>query len=390
MLRLAGRPSSGRLSSRDSAFARRLRLEVVTWRARLDRSLAPLLDRPLDSLEGVVLAALRVGAAQLLLLDTPPHAAVSETVQATPRRARGLVNAVLRRLAREGEPEGPVDAAVFYSHPQELLARWTRRYGSAGTEALLRWNNSIPHTGCSVLDRSRPGSPGRYLEDYRVLDGEETAPGGIPRLLARNRAYIQDEAAALVGRGVRALASGDRILELGAAPGGKTVHLAGAGTVVSVDGSRERMSMWRSNLRRLSLPGCHGVVALGGDLPLRGGFGTVLVDAPCTGTGVYRRRRDAKYGWSSRLLRECVSTQTELLKASVPLLEPGGILVYSTCSLEPEENAGAAEMLRARHPELRPVPFPAPDELVRDGALSIFPPNNGIDGLFAAAWKKVP
>jgi 16S rRNA (cytosine967-C5)-methyltransferase len=388
VLRLAGRPSAGRLSARDAAFARRLRLEVLTWRARLDRSLAPLTDRPLDRLEGVVLAALRVGAAQLLLLDTPPHAAVSETVAAAPRRARGLVNAVLRRLAREGEPGGEADPAVFYSHPPDLVERWTRRWGPQRTERLLRWNNSIPPTGCYVLDGSRPGSAGRYLEDYRNLDGEIPA-AGLAAFLSGHRAYVQDEAAALVGRGVRSLASGGRILELGAAPGGKTVHLAGAGTVLSADGSRERMSVWRSNVRRLDLPGCHGVVARGDSLPLLGGFDTVLVDAPCTGTGVYRRRRDAKYGWSTGLLESCVRTQTALLEAAAPLLAPGGVLVYSTCSLEPEENAGASEGLMARHPRLRQVPFPAPDELVSGGALSIFPPEHGVDGLYAAAWKRV-
>ena len=390
VLRLAGRPADGRLSARDAAFARRLRLEVVTWRARLDRSLAPLVDRPLDSLEGVVLAALRVGAAQLILLDTPSHAAVSETVDATPRRARGLVNAVLRRLAREGEPAGRADPAVFYSHPPELVERWTARWGTARTTELLRWNNSIPETGCYCLEGDCSGEPGRWLDRYRILDGVELPAEGLGRFLSTHRAYAQDEAAALVGQGVRSLVSGERILELGAAPGGKTVHLAGAGTVVSVDGSPERMSVWRSNVRRLDLPACHGVVARGGALPLRGTFETILVDAPCTGTGVYRRRRDAKYGWSAGLLRDCVRTQTGLLEAAAGLLAPGGTLVYSTCSLEPEENAGAAKALLSRHPELRPVAFPGPRELVSDGALSIFPPDHGVDGLFAAAWKRVP
>lgn len=388
VLRLAGRRPAGRLPARDAAFARRLRLEVLTWRARLDRSLAPLLDRPLDGLEGVVLAALRVGAAQLLLLRTPPHAAVSETVAAAPRRARGLVNAVLRRLAREGEPEGPADPAVFYSHPPDLVRRWTSRWGAEAAESLLAWNNSVPTTGCFCPAADCPGEPGLYLEDYRRLDGSLLREGGLERCLSAHRAYVQDEAAALVGRGARRLAGGPLLLELGAAPGGKTVHLAGCGRLVSVDGSPERMSVWRSNVRRLSLPGCHGVVADGGALPLRGCFDTVLVDAPCTGTGVYRRRRDAKYGWSMDLLRACVRTQAALLDAAVSVLAPGGVLVYSTCSLEPEENMAAVGRLESSAEDLQRVPFPAPEELVDDGVLSIFPPDHGIDGLFAAAWRR--
>ena len=387
MLRLAGRRPDGRLSARDAAFSRRLRLEVVTWRARLDRSLAPLLNRPLDSLEGVVLAALRVGAAQLLLLRTPPHAAVSETVEAAPRRARGLVNAVLRRLAREGEPAGPVDPWVFYSHPEELVRRWTSRWGEKATEALLVWNNSVPTTGCFCIEDDCPGEPGLYLEEYRRLDGD-LPEGGLEAYLNAHRAYVQDEAAALVGEGARELAAGPLLLEVGAAPGGKTVHLRDCGTTVCVDGSADRMSVWRSNVERLSLQGCYGVVAEGDRLPLGRRFDTVLVDAPCTGTGVYSRRRDARYGWSDRLLRRCVETQRAMLEAAAGAVAPGGALIYSTCSLEPEENTDAVEWLEANAAELRRVPFPAPEELVADGMLSIFPPDHGIDGLFAAAWRK--
>ena len=389
VLRLAGKPPRGSLSRRDSAFSRRLCHEVTAWRARLDWSLARLVKRPLQGLEPAVLAALRLGAAQLILLKTPPHAAVSETVQAAPRRARGLVNAVLRRLAREGEGSGPKELHVRYSHPRPLVERWIHRLGRERTEGLLAWNNSIPELGWFCLEDDCPGRPGRYLAGYRLLDDEDLPEEGLSGLLDRHRAYVQDEAAALVGRGAGMLARG-RILELGAAPGGKTLHLAGRGPVVAVDLSARRMRTWRRNARRLDLLECVGVAADAGALPLSRPFDTVMVDAPCTGTGVYRRRRDARYGWSQTLLEGCVRSQTELLEAAASLLAPGGVLIYSTCSLEPEENQQAVKRLEDRHSDLSRVGFPAPDKLVSRGMVSIFPPDSGIDGMFAAAWKKAP
>lgn len=354
----------------------------MTWRLRLDAALTPLSSRPLGSLDGSVISALRVGAVQILLLDTPPHAAVSATVGAVHPRARPFVNAVLRKLAATGEPPGS-EPWIALSHPRGLWDRWASRYGEDAAMDLMRWNNTTPDLGGFCFGAPGGGERGFFLEAYRYIRrAGRLDPGGLEGI------YIQDEGAALVGRGAAKL-PGSRVLDICAAPGGKTAHLADGKTLVlSMDDSKDRMAQWVENSARLGWESCFPVVADCSSIPARSA-GKVVVDAPCTGTGVYRRRNDARWGWCDGLLSECVSTQQRLLDASAGCVEPGGWLVYSVCSLEPEESIGQVSRFEESHPGFRRGDFPAPGVLVRDGMLCIFPPEHHVDGHFAACWERI-
>lgn len=378
------------LEGSDRAFAHRLHREVLVFRTRLDRAVAGYCSRPLGSLDPQVLAALRVGAVQLLVLGTPPHAAVSATVGAMEgHSASGLVNAVLRSLVRSGEPsmDGEPDH-VRFSHPQDLVERWTAAYGRHRAISLMEWNNSPPVIGGCFPDGGEELEPGLYLPDYRRL----TRTGVDPMTAIPPGVYLQDEATVLAARGAAELAGGGRVLEIGAAPGGKTVHLDPvASLVVSLDPSAHRMLRWGDNAARLGLDRSVPVTAVGEALPFPPGmFDLVFVDAPCTNTGVYRRRPGARWRWSRSLLETCVGLQAGLLESAAGAVAPGGVLYYSTCSLEPEENHVRVWEFEKSAPEFSRIRPPLPDALVKDDLVSIFPPEHGIDGIFAAAWRRGP
>jgi 16S rRNA (cytosine967-C5)-methyltransferase len=261
------------------------------------------------------------------------------------------------------------------------------RLGPERATALMEWNNSVPGLGAWLVREDAPGfcgRPGRWLESWREIGRdrlEEAVDSGL--------CFVQDQSAALVGSGAARLPGG-RVLEIGCAPGGKTAHLDGTSSfLAALDPSLERLSRWTDNRTRFEWSSSLPVAALGESLPFPGGaFDKAVIDAPCTGTGVYRRRIDSRWNWSQGLLDECRRTQNLLLDSAAAVLRPEGVLVYSTCSLEPEENELQAAEFEDRHPEFLRIPFPAPPELVRDGMVSIFPPEHGMDGMFAACWRK--
>lgn len=373
------RETSFELSSRDEAFALRLLRETTVWRARLDNSLARFLSRPVRKLDSRTLAVLRLGAVQLLVLGTPVHAAVSETVKlAGNTGARGLVNAVLRKLSAEGEEQG-LPLHIRWSHPEELVRRWVDRYGHERTLDLLRWNNEPPVIGGFSFGDPPTGEPGLYLEDYRrFAKGVSLPPPG---------AIVQDEAAALVARAFKDI-PGESALEVGAAPGGKTAH-QGNTFLVSLDISMKRMGKWLENRERLGWAHALPVVADGMRHPFRKGFHKVFVDAPCSNTGVLRRRPGARWRWSEVSLEALRKVQSGLLGSAAALVLPGGSLLYSTCSLEPEENELQAADFEKAHPCFERLSLHLPCALVRDGALASFPPESGVDGLYAVGWKRI-
>ncbi len=374
---LGNRGGANGLSSRDAAFALRLQRETTIWRARLDNALARFLSKPLRSLDERTLAVLRLGAVQLLVLETPVHAAVSETVGlAANPGARGLVNAVLRRLASEGEEPG-LPLHIRWSHPPGLVRRWLDRFGTERTEALLSWNNEPPTLGGFAFGAPPPGAPGQFLEAYRVFDR------GVP--LPPPDVFVQDEAAAIAARVFAALPGGTA-LELGAAPGGKTAHQQGSFTV-SLDRSPGRMTKWLENRERLGWTHAHPVVADGVIPPFKGRFRKVFVDAPCSNTGVLRRRPGARWRWSSESLAGLSEIQASLLSSAADLVEPGGILFYSTCSLEFEENEMQAERFLKGHNGFEHLSLDVPDLLAKDGMMVSFPPESRVDGIFAAAFR---
>lgn len=353
----------------------------MVWKGYLDHVIGLYTTTPPEELDEEVLSSLRVGAVQLLKMRIPVHAAVSATVSShESRRSRGLVNAVLRKVAAH-EDDADLPLYLRYSHPEELVERWMNRYGAERTEKLLQWNNSAPEIGGYSFGRIPDGSePGRFLERYRIIprSGRFRPPEGF---------YVQDEAAALVAMGTAGF-PGDTVLEIGAAPGGKTCHLVqGSMMVVSLDSSAKRMRRWQQNSRRLGWKTAYPVVASSSALPFSKRFDKVLVDAPCSNTGVYRRRFDARWNWSPEMQHRLLEVQREILSDASRLVAPGGLLVYSTCSLEPEENSGVADEFLDHHGDFIPVCFPAPEGLADSaGRFSYLPSESGLDGLFAAAW----
>lgn len=377
---LLGRKGPFRLSPRDSAFALRLQRETIVWRARLDHALARCVSRPLHGLDRNTLEVLRLGATQLLILETPAHAAVSETVRlAGNPGARGLVNAVLRRLASQGEDEN-IPLHDRWSHPRELVERWVRSFGRERTLALLRWNNSPPVPGGFAFGAPPEGVPGLYLEGYIRFQGElPMPPPGV---------FVQDEASAVAAVAFSRL-PGETVLEIGAAPGGKTAH-QNCPFLVGLDFSEKRMDRWVENRKRLSWRFAHPVVADGGIPPFRTRFHKVLLDAPCTNTGVLRRRSEARWRWSERVLHRLAEIQGGLLASAGDLVLPGGVLFYCTCSLEPEENRVQASAFEAAHPDFQRLDLDLPGELEEEGMMVSFPPESRVDGLFAVAWRRSP
>ncbi len=318
--------------------------------------------------KGEMEALLYVGAAQLMYMDdVPDFAAVHETVEAarfcpSPSVAR-VVNAVLRNLLRRREEfealvaGSPAD--VREGFPSVLWRRWAERYGEDGAERLMKWHNKPAET---FLAR-RDGTFERLERGMRVVD----APG-----FQEGEFVVQDPATAIA---VRLLdpQPGERVLDACAAPGGKTAQIAWRGADVTVcEVNPKRRRRLEANIARLGVP-----VRVVQSLDLGGTFDKVLVDAPCSNTGVIRRRPDVRWSWTAEKMEQLVRLQAEILDSCARLVGPGGRLVYSTCSLEPEENGAQAEAFLARHPEFAAV--------AREGSV---PTVTGHDGAFAASFER--
>lgn len=406
-----------RLSPQDRDFTTALVYGTFRWRGRIDWQLQHLVSRPLAELDPAVLAVLRLGIYQHEHLDrVPAHAivdtAVELTKQAANRGAAGLVNAVLRhaprKLAQRVDPdpqESPVDHLVARtSHPAWLIERWLDRIGFERTLALAAANNEKPsltlrptagryaaaHDLIAELDaKGIEAVGGRYLPQTVRLPGGWTPAVG--ELLARGDAVVQDEAAGLVALVARP-ARGVSVLDVCAAPGGKAIQLAelcGEARIVAADRSPHRLRRVAETLERTGISGVYPVAIDGLRPATVGGFDRVLVDAPCSNTGVLGRRPDARWRRRPEDLVELPRLQLELLEAARGQVSDGGLLVYSTCSLEPEENEAVVRAYLARHPDdtLEPAPDVLPRELVVGECLRTDPTLHGMDGAFAAAIR---
>jgi len=350
-------------------------------------------------------AVLLVGLYQLLdLAEVASYAAVNETVTAARercgRKSAGFVNAVLRNTLRQREALlaalGKQALGIRESHPDLLVERWTRRFGAAETERLCRWNNLAAETIIRV-NRARIG-PAEFCQ--RLADaGIRVRPHPfdpdrcvvLPRGVrvdqlpgfAEGWFAVQDPST-LVAVDLLAPRPGERVLDACAAPGGKTLaiaeQMAGRGVLVAADAEAERLARLRENLARL---GADWVQVLQRDatlpVPERASelFDAVLLDAPCTNTGVLRRRPDARWRFSTARLAELRALQRRILKATAPLVRPGGRLVYSTCSLEREENEGLITSWLRHRPDFA---------LIRERHL--FPPVAGVDGGYVALLRR--
>lgn len=406
--RLAG------LEDRDRALALELAFGVIRLRARLDAELARLVDRPLPALDAALLDWLRLGLYQIRQTRIPEHASVHATVDGARtevgRGAAGLVNAVLRRAVRDGLTEEvypararqPVEwLATWGSHPEWLVKRWLGRWPLADVERLVENDNRPPSVTLRLLGTDDPDRRMTHAEAGIELERLEGRPrmvrlvsGEPARALDHWRAVAQDPAASAVVDFVGPDIEGP-VLDACAAPGGKAAALADlapeARPFVAADVSPERIRKAVSTLERTG----SGVQALVMDArwPAIRSARTVLLDSPCSGTGVLRRRPDARWRLSERRLESLLSLQVELLDACADLVEPGGLLVYSTCSLEAEENEGQVEAFLSRRPEFGREPPGsltglAADCLTDRGDLEILPFQSGTDGAFASRLRK--
>ncbi len=393
---------------------RELVFSCVRLRGRYDHLIEALSRRPCADR---VRVSLWLGLHELLELSTPDHAAVSQSVALVRRlgmeHAAGFVNSLLRRVAREGPdaffPRREVDplgwASTWLSHPRWMVERWMRRWTVEEVLALCAANNRRP----PVVVRCVPGRRDEVLAAARRREWElqesELAPDGVvvrspvpPSVVLRElpgAAAVQDEAAQLVAPLLAGAGSGiRRMIDLCAAPGGKSLHLADLlpeTPLVAADRSPERLDRLRSLLDRRGTARWGLVVADGIHPPFTAaGFDGVLLDAPCTGTGVLARRHEAR--WRRRLedLEELPRRQRELLHSAVDLCAVGGIIVYSTCSLEPEENDEVVdEVLRERNDLVELTVEGRVDPRVIDGRrLRVMPHRHGTDGAFAAVLSR--
>jgi 16S rRNA (cytosine967-C5)-methyltransferase len=403
---------AGRLEPRDRAWTQELVYGTLRLRGRIDHLLGALLRDGVQSVDPDVLDVLRLGAYQLLEMGSvPPYAAVSQSVELARMagfgRVSGVVNGVLQNLQRRGEairfpdfrPDPAGHLSTWGSHPRWLVERWIARWGADDARALVEADNLRPELylrplGVSVDDaRARLGEaevatePVEFSPDsLRVLP-----PATAAEALAAVPAVVQDPAAALVVRYAQ-VPEGGTVLDLAAAPGGKALGMAErAAHVAAADLSHRRLRRVVENAARVGWGGRVGAVVADGRHPPFRAADAVLLDAPCTGTGTFRRHPDGRWRVGTEDLAALAALQAELLEAAAPLVRPGGLLVYSTCSLEREENEERVDEFLARHPEFEPAP---PDGAVpaqvldAAGRLCVLPQRQGVDGAFAARLRR--
>jgi 16S rRNA (cytosine967-C5)-methyltransferase len=395
------------LGDPDRRLVHELAAGVLRGQTALDARLAPLVPRGWASVAPELQEVLRLGAFQLTALDrVPAHAAVDTSValakEAGGPRAGGFVNAVLRRLGRVAPSpavaeSSAVGLAAAASHPPWLVERWLARFGPAETEALLRWNNTRPmlvlqpaRASAEALDRRwrEAGIETRAAPFEAGLVTDRTRPQALPGY-AEGHFMVQDPAQALLAR-FAALAAGVTVFDACAAPGGKAIALGrAAGRVVAGDASRARVRRLAENLRRAGSGREYPVVADARRPPVRPAD-AVLLDAPCLGTGTFARHPDARWRVTPDALGRLARRQAALLEGAATAVAHGGILLYSTCSIEPEENAEQVNRFLERHPEFHREASPRfPAELLSaEGDLAILPQRHGVDGAFAARLRR--
>jgi 16S rRNA (cytosine967-C5)-methyltransferase len=343
----------------ESGFVRTVVLGVLRWRSRLDFVIAELARRPVKKLDPPVVDALRVGLYQLLFMDVAQYAAVSETVDLAPKRARGFVNAILRTVTRGNVPE-PRDPATRHAHPQWLFDRWARTYGAERAEKIAAANQELSYPDVLALTEVIPdGERSKLVPDLWKLHGGSAE-------LDRADFYPMDEGSAVIAAIARAC--GDDVLDLAAAPGGKSLYMEHHGArVVSNDVSIARLRPVR---------GSHIVVSDGRRPPFRRKFDVVLLDAPCSATGTIRKNPELKWRLREEELQAFAKLQRELLESAKALA--GRWVVYSTCSLEREEN----DAVVGDHDDITPFVPEGVQQWVEDGVLRLTP-ESGADGFTA-------
>ena len=379
-----------RLDTRDRAFAQQLVYGTVQRRATLDHVIGELSTRKLDP---GVRDALRLGLYQLLYLDgVAEHAAVSESVElAKGRGGDKLVNAVLRRAQREGRAlvealsdETPAAAALKHSHPEWLVRMWWEELGPDETRALLARDNEPPESAVRVnrlraarVELPVPTHPAPELPEALVLE----APFDVHASdeFARGELMPQSRGSMLVSR-VLDPQPGERVLDLCAAPGAKTTHIAalmeGRGEVVAIEAHAGRASALEENCRRMGAANVR-VLAQDAREPAGGSFDRVLLDPPCSDLGTLQARPDVRWRKDPELIERVAAQQAELLAAAAEQVRPGGVLVYSTCTVSSRENEERIEAFLSER-----------SDFLQERVMQLLPHRERTDGFFIARLKR--
>jgi 16S rRNA (cytosine967-C5)-methyltransferase len=417
-----GEAERAALEPRDRAFAMRLAYGTVQMKATLDWVLQSLARRPLAKLDPPVLAALRLGLYELLFMSTPDRAAVAESVElvkATTPPAHAFVNAILRRATREApavvaglDDSTPADAALAHSHPQWVAERWFEELGPEGARSLMRRDNEPAE---SAVRANRLRCDAAAVVDRLAADGVEAhtdviAPEAVvldapydvhaSALFAEGLVMPQSRASMLVARAVDPR-PGERVLDLCAAPGAKTTHLAALmrdeGEIVAVEADPRRAEAVRENAARLGVASVRVVVGNASEPAFGEGYDRVLVDPPCSDLGTLQSRPDARWRKSAEQVEELRVLQRRILGAAAAAVRPGGRLLYSTCTISAIENELQVQDfldsnanfrvcdLSRWQPKLAHLPFSARP---LSGLIQTLPHRDGTDGFFIAALEQ--
>jgi 16S rRNA (cytosine967-C5)-methyltransferase len=401
------------LDARDRRWTRELVYGMLRHRGRIDAILSERVRGGLARLDPDVIDLLRLGVYQLTNMGSvPAYAAIAQTVELAKRRhglgASKLVNAVLRRTDRErDELSVPVSSeaaealAVRYSHPRWLIARWIERWGEQDTERLLALNNAEapivirPYGIVREQLEAMLEEAGVHVAEAPYVSDSIAISGGITftelGAFKKGLFFVQDPAATLVTE-YAAIAASSTVADLCAAPGGKALELSKtAGTVIASDKSLGRLQRLLANERRLETTNLFPLVA-DARSPAISPVDAVLIDGPCTGTGTFRRHPDARWRLKVSDLAVMSALQKTILRAAAKVVKPGGLLVYSTCSLEPEEYDEQVEQFLSGNPEWileAPPEGSVAPELLDGGRLRVLPQRHGTDGAFAARLRRV-
>lgn len=401
------------LDSRDRRWMQELVYGMLRRRARLDAILSSRVRGGLARLDPDLIDLLRLGVDQLLYMGSvPPYAAIAQTVELAKRRhgigASKLANAVLRRVDRERDDLGvQVDGdevdqlALEYSHPRWIVARWLDRFGRSETVKLLEANNTEPPLIArpygivrEQLEATLEAAGVKVADAPLVADSLELrGAAALTELGAYKQGlfFIQDPASTLVSR-YAAISPGVMVADLCAAPGGKSLEMTRvAGAVVASDRSHGRLQRVIANVKRLD---ARDLLAFVGDArhPAIRPVDVVLIDVPCTGTGTFRRHPDARWRLRPSDLAVMTNLQRAICRGAARAVAPGGLLIYSTCSLEPEENEEQVTTFLKEHPGFvlePPLAGEIPAEVLDAGFLRVLPQRHGTDGAFAARLRKV-
>jgi 16S rRNA (cytosine967-C5)-methyltransferase len=416
---LLASPAIRDLSPADRALANELTLGVLRWQASLDYLIERYSGRSVARLDLPVLMALRIGIYQLRFLDRiPASAAVDESVKlvksSRAKSAAGLVNAVLRRASANQDdqpgfdlPDASERLATEVSHPRWLMERWEKHFASLARARSIALSNNTPARISFRVNRLRATeeliinelqSVGISLRKSSISASGLVVEGGpvsaVIEAADKGLIHIQDEASQLVGELLDAR-PGELILDMCAAPGSKTTHIADLcedrATIIACDLRLHRLRTLRVNCDRMRIGSvlpllCDGTMSL--PFRLEVAFDRILVDAPCSGTGTLRQNPEIKWRLIADDFARLAGIQTMLIEQAARAVKTGGLLVYSTCSIEPEENEQVIERFLAEHSDfVKEVPGAAEVQTV-DGFARLFPDTHGTEGFFIAALRK--